>query len=62
LVETYLEIDVAIRLERKNDTHTISNRTFDFSTTTIRQLIQHGNEETKPQMKRILSEIKAVVL
>jgi hypothetical protein len=54
LLETCLDVDITFRLERKNDTHTISNKTFDFSTPTIRQLIQNGNEETKPQMKRIL--------
>jgi hypothetical protein len=54
LLETCLDVDITFRLERKNDTHTISNKTFDFSTATIRQLIQNGNEETKPQMKRIL--------
>jgi hypothetical protein len=54
LLETCLDVDITFRLERKNDTHTISNKTFDFSTATIRQLIQNGNEETKPQMKHIL--------
>jgi NTE family protein len=54
LLKTCLDVDVTFRLERKNDTHTISNKTFDFSTATIRQLIQDGYEETKPQMKRIL--------
>jgi NTE family protein len=54
LLKTYLDVDVTFRLERKNDTHTISNKIFDFSTTTIRKLIQDGYEETKPQMRRIL--------
>jgi NTE family protein len=56
LLKTSLDVDVTFRLERKNDTHTISNKTFDFSTTTIRQLIQDGYEETKSQMKRILRD------
>ena len=41
------------RLERKNDIHTISNKTFDFSKTTIRQLIQNGYDESKEQMKEV---------
>jgi NTE family protein len=56
LLKTSLDVDVTFRLERKNDTHSISNKTFDFSTTTIRQLIQDGYEETKSQMKRILRD------
>jgi hypothetical protein len=40
-------------LERKNDSHTISNKTFDFSKTTIRQLIQDGYKQAKEQMKGV---------
>jgi hypothetical protein len=36
--------------ERKNDSHTISNKTFDFTNNTTRRLIQDGYEETKEQM------------
>jgi len=42
-------------LERKNDSRAISNKTFDFSETTIRQLIQNGYKETKEQMKEVLA-------
>ena len=35
--------------------HTISNKTFDFSKTTIQQLIQDGYEETKEQMKEVIA-------
>jgi hypothetical protein len=48
-------------LERKNDSHTISNKTFDFSKTTIQQLIHDGYQETKEQMKRVLARIKREV-
>ena len=48
-----MDIDFIIRLERKNDEHTISNKTFDFSETTIRQLVCDGYEETKLQIKLI---------
>ncbi|MBV9179579.1 MAG: DUF3734 domain-containing protein [Nitrososphaeraceae archaeon] len=46
------------RLERKNDSHTISNKTFDFSKTTIQQLIQDGYEETKEHIKEVLANIR----
>ena len=54
LVKGRVDVDFVARLERKNDVHTISNKTFDFSKTTIRQLIQEGYEETKEQMKEVL--------
>jgi hypothetical protein len=40
---------------RKNDAHTISNKTFDFSKTTTQQSIQDGYKEIKQQMKEILA-------
>jgi NTE family protein len=46
------DVDFVARLERKNDRHTISNKTFDFTKNTIRQQIQDGYEETKEQMKK----------
>ncbi|MBV9667320.1 MAG: hypothetical protein JO327_04240, partial [Nitrososphaeraceae archaeon] len=58
LLKTCLDVDVAIRLERKNDTHSISNKTFDFSKSSIRHLIQQGYEETKEQMKGLLVRAK----
>jgi hypothetical protein len=39
---------------RKNDIHTISNKTFDFST--IRELILHGYQEIKEVMKKVVAE------
>ena len=53
-----VDVDFVARLERKNDGHTISNKTFDFSKTTIQQLIQDGYEETKEQMKDVLAKIR----
>ena len=51
--------DFVARLERKNDANTISNKTFDFSKTTIQQLIQDGYEETKEQMREVLVRIRS---
>lgn len=58
LLKARVDIDFVIRLERKNDSHTISNKIFDFSKTTIKQLICDGYEETKPQMERIVSDVE----
>lgn len=54
LVRGIVNVDFVARLERKNDANTISNKTFDFSKTTIRQLIQNGYDETKEQLKEVL--------
>jgi NTE family protein len=58
LVKGRVDVDFVARLERKNDSHTISNKTFDFSKTTIRQLIQDGYKETKEQMKGVIARGK----
>ena len=58
LLKGRVDVDFVVRLERKNDTHTISNKTFDFSKTTIRQLVQDGYNETKEQMKGVLARAK----
>jgi hypothetical protein len=57
LVKGRVDVDFVARLERKNDSHTISNKTFDFSKTTIQQLIQDGYEETKEQMKGVVNSV-----
>lgn len=54
LVRGIVDVDFVARLERKNDTNTISNKTLDFSKTTIQQLIQDGYKETKEQLKEVL--------
>jgi NTE family protein len=58
LIKGNVDVDFVVRLERKNDSHTISNKTFDFSKTTIQQLIQDGYQETKEQMKEVLARIR----
>ena len=62
LLKANVDVDFVVRLERKNDSHTISNKTFDFSKTTIQQLIQDGYQETKEQMnKRTCQDKKRIV-
>ena len=59
LLRGKIDVDFVARLERKNDSHTISNKIFDFTKNTILQLIQDGYEETKDQMKKVFeSETK----
>jgi hypothetical protein len=58
LIKANVDVDFVVRLERKNDSHTISNKTFDFSKTTIQRLIQDGYQETKEQMKEVLARIR----
>ena len=42
IIEGRFDIDHIIRIERKNDEHTISDKTFDFSSGTITQLLNDG--------------------
>jgi predicted acylesterase/phospholipase RssA len=56
LVEYMVSVDLVVRVERKNDIHTIANKTFDFSNTTIRQLIKDGYEEALDQGTKIIQQ------
>ena len=58
LVKDRVDVDFVARLDRKNNSHIISNKTFDFSKTIIRQLIPDGYNESKEQMKSILIQGK----
>ena len=46
IIEGRFDIDEIIRIERKNDEHNISDKTFDFSSGTIAQLLKDGYEDT----------------
>jgi NTE family protein len=46
MIEGRFDIDHIIRIERKNDEHTISDKTFDFSAGTITQLLKDGYSDT----------------
>ena len=56
LIQGMVSVDLVVRVERKNDIHTIANKTFDFSNTTIRQLIKDGYEEALDQGTKILQQ------
>ena len=46
MVEGRFDIAEIIRIERKNDENTISDKTFDFAFGTIRQLLNDGYKDT----------------
>jgi NTE family protein len=56
LIEDMVSVDLVVRVERRNDINTIANKTFDFSKTTIRQLIKDGYEEALDQGSKILQQ------
>ena len=58
LLKSWVDVDFVVRLERKNDSHAVSNKTLDYSETTIRQLIQDGYKEVKEQMNKVMQRIK----
>jgi hypothetical protein len=56
LIDNAVTLDFVFRIERKNDIHTIANKTFDFSDTTIRQLIKDGYAEALEQGSNLLRQ------
>jgi NTE family protein len=58
LLEVGVTLELVLRTERKNDIHTVANKTFDFSSRTIRHLINQGYEQAKEQLTKILQDSK----
>jgi predicted acylesterase/phospholipase RssA len=56
LIQGMVSVDLVVRVERKNDINTIANKTFDFSNTTIQQLIKDGYEEALDQGTKIIQQ------
>jgi NTE family protein len=52
IVEGRFEINEVVRLERKNDENTISDKTFDFSSGTITELIKQGFEDCEDVLSK----------
>ena len=50
LLEGRPQIDEILRIDRKNDEHTISNKTFDFSAGTIKLLLERGYDDAKDEI------------
>ena len=50
LLDGRFNIEKVTHLERKNDVNTISNKAFDFSSKTIKRLIEDGYSETEEHL------------
>ncbi len=53
-IEGRFEIDQVIRIERRNDPHTISDKIFDFSRGTIKSLLEDGYNDAKIELENML--------
>ena len=53
-IEGRFEIDEVIRIERRNDPHTISDKIFDFSRGTIKGLLEDGYDDAKIELENRL--------
>ena len=53
-IEGRPEIDEVIRIERRNDPHTISDKIFDFSRETIKGLLEDGYDNAKIELENKL--------
>jgi hypothetical protein len=51
ILEGRFQIDEIIRVDRKNDEHTISNKTFDFSSKTIKLLLERGYNDARNEFE-----------
>ena len=54
ILEGRFQIDETIRVDRKNDEHTISNKVFDFSSGTIRLLLEQGYTDSNDELNEYL--------
>jgi NTE family protein len=60
LVTGRFDIHRVVRIERKDDNDTISNKSFDFSSETIQQLIEKGYKEARIQID-IQSKVQSLI-
>jgi NTE family protein len=60
LVTGRFDMRRVVRIERKDDRNTVSNKSFDFSTDTIQYLIEKGYKEAKIQIK-IESKVQSLI-
>jgi NTE family protein len=60
-IEGRFEIDEVIRIGRRNDPHTISDKIFDFSRGTIKGLLKDGYDDTKIELEnRVRAELEKI--
>jgi hypothetical protein len=60
LVTGRFDIHRVVRIERKDDNNTTSNKSFDFSSETIQQLIEKGYKEARIQID-IQSKVQSLI-
>jgi hypothetical protein len=56
-IEGRFEIDEVIRIERRNDPHTISDKIFDFSRGTINTLLSNGYDDAKSELTELENKL-----
>lgn len=54
MLEGRFQIDEIIRIDRKNDEHTISNKIFDFSSGTIKLMLEQGYNDSRDELNNYL--------
>ena len=58
IIEGQFEIDEVIRIERRNDPHTISDKIFDFSKGTIHSLLEDGYKDAGIELTELEDRLK----
>lgn len=61
IVEGRFQIDEIIRVNRQNDEHTISNKTFDFSSETIKLLLERGYNDAHDELNMYKTKLEKMV-
>jgi hypothetical protein len=61
ILEGRFQIDEIIRVNRKNDEHTISNKTFDFSSETIKLLLERGYNDAHDELNVYKTKLEKMV-
>jgi NTE family protein len=62
MLEGRFQIDEIIRVNRKNDEHTISNKTYDFTSETIKLLIESGYNDAHDEFIEYVRNQNVMVL
>jgi NTE family protein len=58
IIEGQFQIDEIIRVDRKNDKHTISNKTFDFSSKSIKLLLEQGYNDAHDELNMYETQLE----
>lgn len=58
IIEGRFQIDEIVNVNRKNDEHTISNKSFDFSVGTIKQLLELGYNDAREAFNEYIESLE----